>query len=76
MLNIATVHLYMCISKYYNLMWNVILHNDLIGCNYCDTSSPHNAMHSSSYFTILVILTQTVKVTNTVKITWHDDGLL
>ena len=30
----------------------------------------------SDYFTILVILTQTVKVTNTVKITWHDDGLL
>ena len=25
-----------------------LLHNDLLGCNYCDTSSPHNAMHSSS----------------------------
>ena len=25
-----------------------LLHNDLLGCNYCDISSPHNAMHSSS----------------------------
>ena len=28
----------------------MLLYNDLIGCNYCDTSSPHNAMHSSSQF--------------------------
>ena len=26
----------------------VLLHNDLLGCNYYDTTSPHNAMHSSS----------------------------
>ena len=26
----------------------MLLHNDLLGCNYCDASSPHNAMHSSS----------------------------
>ena len=30
----------------------MLLYNDLIGCNYCDTSSPHNAMHSSSYTTM------------------------
>ena len=42
---LLNIHLYMCI------LYGVLLHNNLIGCNCCDTSSPHNAMHSSSTYT-------------------------
>ena len=53
---------YMCVSKYHNLMQSVnFLHNNLLGCNYCDTSSPHNAMHSHSK-TAGLILTDTDSV--------------
>ena len=45
-----TQHSYIFTCVYLNtiIQCGVLLHNDLIGCNYCDTSSPHNAMHSSS----------------------------
>ena len=32
------------------LYLRVLLHNDLLGCNDCDTSSPHNAMNSSKLY--------------------------
>ena len=42
LLNIATsLHVYLNTI----ILCGVLL---LIGCNYCDTSLPHNAMHSSS----------------------------
>ena len=34
------------VSKHF--YYGVLLHNELLQCNFCDISSPHNAMHSSS----------------------------
>ena len=47
------LHLYIHVSMYLNALiyCGVLLHNHMLGCNYCDTSSPHNAMHSSSFLT-------------------------
>ena len=42
------------------------LHNDLLGCNYCDTSSPHNAMHSSSYHTHIFGVSMHTKISTAV----------